>query len=92
MPIACTKSSWVGTIVYIKEPSTSGICEVNFCLKKTIVANTLDTRALKNKGQYLVFKHDNNQRRKKHEWIKIKVFLQKSQKVEKRLNLLLDKF
>ena len=67
-------------------------CEVSFCSNKNIDANTLDARKIKNKGQYLGFKHHNNQRRKKHEWIKIKVFLQKSQKVEKRLNLLLDKF
>ena len=35
-------------------------CEISFYSKEKMVANALDTRALKNKGQYRGFKHHNN--------------------------------
>ena len=46
-------------------------CEVSFCLRKKIVANTLDVRMPKNKAQYEGFKYHNNQRRKELEWNKL---------------------
>ena len=61
----------------------SFICEVRCCSKENIIANMLDTRTLKNKGQHWGFKHQTSKIRKKLEWIKIKLFFKTNLKVEK---------